>query len=92
MAVIDQKILDDICLKTNQISMRALKLIGELDEFKGAWQLLSAISPERLATLKHIATIESIGSSTRIEGSSLSNEEVERVFIRSKYNFIWLKR
>ena len=62
-----------------QISMRALKLIGELDEFKGAWQLLSAISPERLATLKHIATIESIGSSTRIEGSSLSNEEVERV-------------
>ena len=54
-----------------------LRLIAELDEFKGSWTALSSISPERLAALKHVATIESIGSSTRIEGSKLSDEEVE---------------
>ncbi len=61
--------------ENHRISMQSVKLIGELDEFKGSWQSISAISPERLATLKHVATIESIGSSTRIEGSSLSNDE-----------------
>jgi Fic family protein len=54
-----------------------LRLVGELDEFKGAWRSLSTISPERLAALKHVATIESIGSSTRIEGAALSDEQVE---------------
>lgn len=65
--------------ENHRISMQSVKLIGELDEFKGSWQSISAISPERLATLKHVATIESIGSSTRIEGCSLSNTEVEKV-------------
>lgn len=65
--------------ENHRISMQSVKLIGELDEFKGSWQSISAISPERLATLKHVATIESIGSSTRIEGCSLSNAEVEKV-------------
>jgi Fic family protein len=58
-------------------SFQILRLIGELDEFKGAWRSVANISPERLAALKHVATIESIGSSTRIEGASLSNSQVE---------------
>ena len=58
-------------------SLSIVRLIGELDEFKGAWRSLSTISPERLAALKKVATIESIGSSTRIEGASLSDQEVE---------------
>ena len=58
-------------------SLEIVRLIGEIDEFKGAWRSLSNISPERLAKLKKIATIESIGSSTRIEGASLSDEQVE---------------
>lgn len=56
-----------------------LNLIGEIDEFKGAWQLLGRLSPERLQVLKKVATIESIGSSTRIEGSKLSDKEVEEL-------------
>ncbi len=60
-------------------SMEVVRLIGELDEMKGAWRSLSNISPERLARLKKIATIESIGSSTRIEGASLSDEQVEQL-------------
>ncbi len=56
-----------------------LALLSEIDEFKGAWRALGTLAPERLRALRHIATIESIGSSTRIEGSRLSDREVERL-------------
>lgn len=56
-----------------------LSLISEIDEFKGAWRALGTLAHERLLALKRVATIESIGSSTRIEGSKLSDREVERL-------------
>src|SRR5665213_603888 len=56
-----------------------LALISEIDEFKGAWRALGTLAPERLSALRRIATIESIGSSTRIEGSKLSDRDVERL-------------
>jgi len=59
------------------VSQELLKLITELDEFKGKWELLKTMSPKRLAQLRKVATIESIGSSTRIEGAKLSDAEVE---------------
>ena len=62
---------------TLQITKDVLKLIAEIDEFKGAWLALGRLAPERLDALKHVAAIESIGSSTRIEGSRLSDREVE---------------
>ena len=45
-----------------------LNLISELDEFKGRWQAINTLSFDRLRLLKKSATIESIASSTRIEG------------------------
>ncbi len=54
-----------------------MALIAEIDEFKGAWRALGQLAPEQLTALKQVATIESIGSSTRIEGSKLSDKEVE---------------
>lgn len=65
--------------KDLDITPDILKLIAEVDEFKGSWKLLKTLSPERLRSLKHIATIESIGSSTRIEGSKLSDDAVEEL-------------
>jgi Fic family protein len=59
------------------ITPKMVVLIAEVDEFKGAWQLLGKVAPEKLASLKKVATIESIGSSTRIEGAKLSDQEVE---------------
>jgi Fic family protein len=56
-----------------------LALIAEIDEFKGAWRALGTLAPERLKALRRVATIESIGSSTRIEGSRLTDREVERL-------------
>ena len=61
------------------ITQELLSLLSEIDEFKGAWRSLGTIAPERLNALRRIATIESIGSSTRIEGSKLSDREVERL-------------
>lgn len=67
--------------QTIAITPAILKLIAEIDEFKGAWTALGRISPERLTALRRVATIESIGSSTRIEGAKLSNKEVEALLI-----------
>ncbi|MCF6193289.1 MAG: Fic family protein [Kangiellaceae bacterium] len=66
-------------IKSLNIDNDILVLISELDEFKGAWLAIGRIAPERLSNLKHVATIESIGSSTRIEGSKLSDREVEKL-------------
>ena len=54
-------------------------MIAGIDEFKGAWRALGTIAPERLSALRRVATIESIGSSTRIEGSKLTDREVARL-------------
>lgn len=64
---------------TLQITPEILSLIARIDEFKGAWRALGTLAPERLSALRRVATIESIGSSTRIEGSKLSDREVERL-------------
>src|SRR5688572_17833574 len=66
-------------IHTLQITPEWLALIAEIDEFKGAWRALGALAPERLNALRRLATIESIGSSTRIEGSKLSDRDVERL-------------
>lgn len=62
---------------TLQITPEILDIIAELDEFKGAWRALATLTPERLSALRRVATIESIGSSTRIEGNQLSDKQVE---------------
>ena len=60
-----------------KITPEILAIIAEIDEFKGAWRALGQLAPEQLSSLKKVATIESIGSSTRIEGSRLTDKEVE---------------
>lgn len=64
-------------LRQLTITPDLLKLIAEVDEFKGTWKVTQSLSPERLESLRHVATIESIGSSTRIEGAKLSDNQVE---------------
>jgi Fic family protein len=59
------------------ITPEILSIIAEIDEFKGAWRALGQLAPEQLSSLKRVATIESIGSSTRIEGSKLTDQQIE---------------
>ena len=65
----------DTLMKTADI----LRLIAEIDKFKGAWSAIERISPDRLTALRHVATIESIGSSTRIKGAKLSDRDAKKL-------------
>lgn len=61
------------------ITPELVRLIAEIDEFKGRWEALGNLAPERLSALRRIATIESVGSSTRIEGVKLRDDEIKRL-------------
>src|SRR5277367_3968987 len=69
-------------IKNITIIPEILKLIANIDEFKGRWKVIENLAPERLTSLRRIATIESVGSSTRIEGSQLSDAHVEKLLSR----------
>ena len=69
--------VDMVTVDTLNITPEMLRLIAQIDEFKGAWKALGTLAPERLTALRRVATIESVGSSTRIEGSKLSDRQVE---------------
>lgn len=76
---LDAKMGTGINTASLEITPALLSLIASIDEFKGAWQAIGRIAPERLSALRRVATVESIGSSTRIEGATLSDREVERL-------------
>ena len=57
-------------------TQRVIQKIGQIDQFKGEWKQLDKEDNRYLKELRKIATIQSIGSSTRIEGSSLTDVEI----------------
>ena len=61
---------------TNQ---KILNLIAKIDLYKGKWNIIERQENIYLKELRKIATIESIGSSTRIEGGTLTDEEIEEL-------------
>lgn len=54
-----------------------IQKLGIVDTFKGGWQLIENKEKRYLKELRDIATIQSIGSSTRIEGATLTDAEVK---------------
>ncbi len=62
--------------KTNQYIMQKISFI---DSFKGKWDIIENKKNIYLKELKKIATIESIGSSTRIEGAVLTDIEIKQL-------------
>ncbi len=62
--------------QTNQL---ILKSISFIDTFKGKWNIVESKENIFLKELRKIATIESIGSSTRIEGAKLTNKEIKEL-------------
>ena len=61
------------------LTPRIVNLIASIEAFRGSWRALKNMAPEQLTQLRHVATIENIGSSTRIEGSRLSNSDVNKL-------------
>ena len=68
-----------INIKDIKITPQMLSQIAEIEAFKASWTGLARLRPEQLKTLRKISTIESIGSSNRIEGNKMSDEEVEKL-------------
>ncbi len=66
------------------ISDELRQLIDQIDVFNKSWQTLTHLAPEQLKALRHIALIESVGASTRMAGSKLSDEEVEKLLFPKK--------
>jgi Fic family protein len=57
--------------------MELTQELSQLDRFDAQWQAIERREQKTLKELKSIATVRSIGASTRIEGSHLSDPEVE---------------
>ncbi len=60
-----------------QLDWRLINLISRIDRFDASWASIEKREGQSLKQLKLIATVHSVGASTRIEGSKLSDEEVE---------------
>jgi Fic family protein len=61
------------------VYQKMMQQLSLIDSFKGNWKAIELQHSRHLKELKKIATIESIGSSTRIEGASLTDAEVEKL-------------
>lgn len=61
-----------------QISLR----LAQIDGFKSRWEIYAGYNREELKDLRQMATIQSIGSSTRIEGATLTDAEVASLVSR----------
>jgi len=62
-----------------KINQQIIKLISFVDSFKGKWNIVEQKENKYLKELRKMATIESIGSSTRIEGAQLTNDEIKKL-------------
>ena len=68
---------------TSAVYQQIMKQLSIIDSFKGNWEIIDLKHSKHLKELRKIATIESIGSSTRIEGATLTDNEVEKL-LRSR--------
>lgn len=59
------------------INWRLIKMISQIDRFDASWTSIEKREGQSLKQLKSIATVRSVGASTRIEGSKMSDDEVE---------------
>ncbi|WPV69201.1 hypothetical protein [Chitinophaga sp. LS1] len=54
-----------------------ISAISKLDRFDASWTAIEKRERQNLKQLKSIATVRSVGASTRIEGSRMSDDEVK---------------
>ncbi|MES2503689.1 MAG: Fic family protein [Myxococcota bacterium] len=69
-----------------QLTSEIVQILSEVDEFKGRFSNAAGIPREKLNLLRKVATIESIGSSTRIEGVKLTDQEIAELLERLDLN------
>lgn len=70
---------DNFSKRIEQIPSVIVSKIAKIDELKGQWITGARLSPQILGRLKRSVLITSTGASTRIEGSRLSDEDIEKL-------------
>lgn len=73
-----------LCKVENQVytfkiglDWKLIGIISQIDRFDASWTSVEKKEGQSLKQLKSIATVRSVGASTRIEGSKMSDEEVD---------------
>jgi Fic family protein len=61
------------------VSQVLMSKLGQIDAFKGSWKELEDFKPEKLSVMREMATIQSVGSSNRIEGTRVTDKEVKEI-------------
>lgn len=65
--------------RIEELSPRTFSLLSQIDKLNGQWIGGANLSPQALGRLKRSVLVTSTGASTRIEGSKLSDAEVEKL-------------
>ncbi|MBI2415796.1 MAG: Fic family protein [Candidatus Kerfeldbacteria bacterium] len=73
------EIFDNFVKRIEQIPFNIVSKIAKIDELKGQWITGARLSPQVLGRLKRSVLITSTGASTRIEGSRLSDADIEKM-------------
>ena len=60
-----------------QLDFDISNLISKIDRFDASWTTIEKLQGDALNHLKTVATIQSVGASTRIEGSKLTDKQVK---------------
>ncbi|MEN8134041.1 MAG: winged helix-turn-helix transcriptional regulator [Thermodesulfobacteriota bacterium] len=58
------------------ISLEILNLIAGIDEFKGRWESLGQLVPNRLQALQRVANMESVAAASRMQGTRCSDRQI----------------
>jgi Fic family protein len=58
------------------LDMKLMTELSKIDRFDASWATIEKREGHSLKQLKSIATVRSVGASTRIEGSKMTNDEV----------------
>lgn len=59
------------------IDFKLMNELSRIDKFGGGWLTVEKRERQSLKQLKSVATVRSVGASTRIEGSKLNDDEVQ---------------
>lgn len=65
-----------------KLDWKLISIISQIDRFDAEWTSIEKREGQSLKQLKEIATVRSVGASTRIEGSKMSDAEVG-VFLKN---------
>ncbi|MBT8231426.1 MAG: Fic family protein [Saprospiraceae bacterium] len=60
-----------------KIDWGLIKILSKIDRFDASWSSIEKREGQSLKQLKSIATVRSVGASTRIEGSKMTDDEVD---------------